>query len=264
MQHVDERIDRIKRRIRGLLNLAADDAAAEGEIANAMAAAERLMQEHQLEAADFEAATAQEVRAETRHGVVETTTQGKALSTWESTLAFAVSNLVGTTGWYRNRDKRTVGVGTFKQPSIRSVVFFYGPQEDAEIARELFDEWSHTIATMATGRYGGCFHGDGAKYAYGFASALYYRTQKIERERAQITTESTAALVRVSGGSLAQVLDQKKQAAKDWVQKEIGLNFRKGSAGAGYRSGSHDAYSSGLADGSKAEFSATRRRKLTG
>ncbi len=258
--------DRIKRRVRALLNMTAGNGAADGEIDTAMRLAETLMNQYHLDRADVEAREADTVGTgaggNQPMGMAEAVSRTASLSTWESALAWAVVELIGSLGWYRTQ--RVVPTGLFGKPETRNVIKFYGPADDAAMASELFAEWSGTIATMAVGRYSGCFRGDGAQYAYGFSRRLYERAKEAKAQRAMIATDATRALVKVgTGGTLAAVLDAKRQQGRAWLATQ-GIHL--GSSGGGRRrgySGSHDAYSAGRADGSRAEFSATRRRKLT-
>lgn len=255
--------DRIKRRIRGLLNLAADDGAANGEIDNAMRMAAQLMEEHHLSEADVEAkAQASAVaQPDIRMDTATAPAVGQNFSTWESSLSGAVENLVGSVKRYVTRE--TVKTGSFGAPVFKKCVKFYGPAEDAALAAEIFGEWAHVISALATGKYGGCFRGDGAMYAYGFAQSLSEKASAAKRAREHVVTDSTRALVFTGGaGSLAQVLEHKRELAATWLEKDRGIKLVSGGRRSGYSSGSHDARSEGRRDGSRAEFSAQRRAKL--
>ncbi len=255
--------DRIKRRIRGLLNLASDDAAANGEIDNAMRMAAQLMEEHHLSEADVA------VEAERKGGAVDQVpdmgtadcaAQGGNLSTWESVLSSAVGSLVGSVKSYRTRAE--VKVGTFGRPREKIVIRYYGPAEDAALAAELLAEWSAVIAGLAFGKYGGCFKGDGAQYAYGFACALHTKAREADKARHRVITDSTRALVHVGAPSLGALLEVRKHQAAAWLDS-TGVKLARGSRSGGYRAGSHDARSAGRADGARADFTATRRPKLS-
>lgn len=254
--------ERIKRRVRALLNLAAGDGAAEGEIDNAMRMAAALMDEHHLSTADVQA-EAQKTAPESipTMGTADSQCVGVNLSTWEIALDSAICLLVGTVQSYQTR--KETQTGTFGRPKIGKALRFYGPAEDAALAAELMGEWAHVIATMAVGKYGGCFRGDGAMYALGFARQLRARAQEAANARKLVITDSTRALVLVGGaGSLAQVLDRKRELAKSWLRNEKGVKLSSGSRRSGYRSGSHDAHAAGRADGARADFSARRMAKL--
>lgn len=257
----------IKRRIRKLLDLSKDDAAADGEVANAMAMAARLMDEHFLTQADVEAAreadeNAAQVKVEM--GTGDAPMRGKNFTTWEFSLSSAIQELVGSVKAYRTTD--FVENGPFKVRSEVKLIRFYGSAEDAAMAAELFVEWATVISTMAYGKFGGCFRGDGAQYAHGFARKLNERAREAAATRETMTSPACKALVLVGAGTLAQVLKQKREAAATWLEEEQGVKLGSGGRGSGrYNGGSRDAYRAGQSDGARAEgFEARRRSKLEG
>ncbi len=260
--------DKIKSRVKKLLDLAADDGAFDGEIAAAMLAAERLMDAYHLEEAECRAATAQETgQAAPAPTMAEgqAWTFGRALTTWETTLAWAISDLVGCVQWYRLGATVTESTGGFKQPTVKTPVMFYGPDEDVRIAGDLFGDWTRVIGTLAVGKFGDCTRGNGGRYALGFAAALRQKARDAQHRRAEIVTSATTALMRVGGDhSLAAVNEQTRTLARQWLEQTKGWKLRSGSGRNGYRSGSYDAYAAGRADGSRADFSAKRTPKLTG
>lgn len=256
-----ESTDRIKRRIRSLLNLAAGDAATEGEIDNAMRMAAQLMDEHHLTEADIAAAKLESDRSQPM-GTADAVAVGARFSAWESSLAWAVVGLVGSVNHYVARDAEAK-IGTFAAPKSGRGVRFYGPAEDCQLAADLFAEWAHVIATLATGKYGGCFRGDGAMYAMGFARQLLNRARETEKSRERISTDATKAIVHAVSGSLAQVLSEKRESGRKWLAESKGVKLVQGGRRSGYSAGSHDAYAAGKSDGSRAEFSVSRRSKLT-
>lgn len=260
---MNEILERAKRRIRGLLNLASDDAASEGEITAAMKLAEREMDRYHLDHADVEASESVGAAPQTeRMDTVDSTCRGKNRATWESALYHAISELVGSVGAYGIRGAGTVGA--FHAPSNRCGLRWYGPADDARLAADLFDEWSRVISTLAVGRYGGCLRGDGSRYAYGFAASLRENARRAAAARRTVVTLSTTALARREGGSLADVLDRKRADAKAWLAS---TGIRLGTSGGRRRvilsGGGRDAFASGKADGDRADFSANRTKRLT-
>lgn len=259
--------DRIKRRIRGLLNLAQGDGAAEGEISNAMRMAADLMAEHHISQADIEAeaAAAQACGAkpvDIKMGQADGACGTMKLSTWESVLSDAIESLVGSVKCYRTHTNVKTG-SVFGATERRSVLRFYGPAEDAQLAAGLFDEWQQVIAAMAIGRYRGCWKGDGAMYAYGFAKTLRARAEEAAKARTAISTASTRAIVQVGSGTLADVLRHKQQLASNWLRDDQKVKLCSGGSRSGYSAGSSNAYAQGRTDGSRADFSVNRRHKLT-
>lgn len=257
-------IDKIKDRIRKLLAIAADDATADGEVTAAMALAERALQEYHLSRADVEASSSESTTQPPTEtfGTVDTFMHGARLTLWESQLSHAVSVLVGSVNCYRTT--KTKESGTFRVPKSGQCLVWYGPEEDCLLAAELFAEWQHVIATLAIGRFGGFARNDGARYAAGFASSLLDKATVAAANRNNIITPSTTALVRVGSGSLADVLRKKQAEGREWL-KTTGVNLSCGSRRRGLSlSGSgYDAYRAGRDDGSRADFTATRKPKLT-
>lgn len=89
-------IGKIKERIRKLLNLAADDGAAEGEIDNALRAARRLMLQHQIGEDDVAAApeqlkTPEQIAADTSYGTAKSWGAPGRAPAWIGQLAMAVA-----------------------------------------------------------------------------------------------------------------------------------------------------------------------------
>ncbi len=274
-------IERIKRRVRGLLNLADDDAAAAGEIDNALRLAQSLIDKHQLDAA---AVLAEHVTSDQAAppapdwATVAAPGLGKRGITWEGTLATAIARLVGSVQVYCGR-QRPHNVGAFARPVIRSTLVFYGPAEDCRLAADLHSEWATTIATMAVGRYGTFVRKEGALYAAGFARELYNKAEAIHRERRRTISRPTLLLTagpdlteaetatalaeRAANHSLAAVLDEQRRQAAAWLKYTQGINLGRPRSRRGY-TGDHNAYANGRADGHRADFSATRKPKLTG
>lgn len=256
-------LDNVRRKIRGLLNLGENDGAAEGEITAAMNLAQQLLDKFHLERADVEA-TEPEVRAAEHYDAATVPGNKKWRLGWETDLAWACCKLLGTVQFYRSTGPCPVTVGVFQRPELRSQIVFYGPEEDARLAADLFGEWSVVIATMATARYGGFCAKHGGKYAMGFAESLYNKAIEIHKHRREIVTPSTTALVATGDKSLATVLAQKRKKSSDWLRREKGIHLSRGTQSSGYRAGSHDAYMGGKQDGARADFAAKRRPKLGG
>lgn len=259
-------LEKVKDKIRKLLAIAADDAQADGEIVAAMKLAEAAMRAHQLERADLEAETQEaETSKPIEYGEALAAGSAARLATWENRLYGAVRDLVGTVDAYCTWTKAANNdLWNSAGRTVRALMW-YGPAEDAEIAKQLFSEWRAVIATLAQGKYGGAYRGLGARYADGFADALAQRAKQEAEARRVVVTSSTTAIIKSGTGSLAQVLEAKKQGAKTWLTKERNIQLGKGgkSNGYGYRgSGDWDARIAGHADGSRADFSAKRKPRL--
>lgn len=238
----------IKSRVLKLMNLAQCPAAAEGEIHNAMAFARKLMDEHHLTEADLQD---EEIREE-QMGKTVATCGGSKMSAWESALAHAIVALFGSIGWFvggKTDPRDEFGILQRNEPD-RQTAIFYGPIEDAELAREMFEEIGKTIATMARLKWGGVYRGRGRSYCEGFSYELLNRVRKDVREH---RTEECKALVLV-----------KAEDAKKWLKDVEGISLS--SQGGGGQGGlhHHDSYGDGATDGRKSDFQPRRRPKLGG
>jgi hypothetical protein len=261
--------DKIKDRIRKLLNLAKDSAAYEGEIDNAMRFARRLMLEHNIAEGDLETPSdPHEAAAREEYMQAEAFTQSENFSTWEGILMSAVCLLIGTIGDYRTHQKATkktpLGTVSFDEkgkPKVGTKVVFYGPAEDARDGAAIFEEWAHVIATMARLKFGGCFRGEGRSYAEGFAYALKKNMEAIQKEeRKEIEYQSTSTAL-VLRNSLS-LMEAKKKRGAEWLRKDQGIHLRHSSG-----RGNHNdpgAFAAGCADGAKSNFSRARTLKIGG
>ncbi len=259
--------EKIKDKVRKLLNLANDSGAFDGEIENAMRFARRLMLQHNITEEELGSPRdPHEVAAETEYAQADAFSLGSNISNWECLLMSAISKLVGTVGAYKTSETRTkiTTYGTIifdtngKSQEGKRVVF-YGPAEDARDASELFAEWVHVIATMARLKYGGCFRGDGRSYAEGFAQALLLSVQNIQKEEVkEIAAESTgrALVLRNAFG----LIEAKKARGAEWLRQELGIKLRK-TSGHGNRN-NPSAFGAGMSDGKKSSFTRARNLKI--
>lgn len=276
-------IDRIKEKIRALINLGEDDGATEAEAENAMRFARRLMLQHNVTQEDMEEAKdAHESEADAEqveYGQVPSEGQTSGLTSWEAALGWAICKLVGTVKWYQSGTtvrKRANGTIEYDndtgKPKTRSVFVFYGPVEDCRDAKQLMAEWSLAVTTLARMKFGGALRGEGRAYCEGFCDALLAKMNKIKAEEQKLigaqkaqqqlpsgATRSTALMV-MNGN---QLMLAKQEKAKHWLEETQGIKLRNRS---GSRGGSYhgDAYGAGKADGARANFSHSRTKKLGG
>lgn len=272
-----EETNRVVARIRKMLDIK-EGTATPGEIENAMALASKLMQDHQLLEADIQAS--ENPPPDQPMGTADAASGGTNWATWESELVRAVSDLVGTVQYYLAHGVKTVE-GAFNTERVGKGYRFYGPEEDCSIAAELFADLRHTIATLAIGKFGGVYKGDGAMYAMGFAQALKARAAKANQERDATVTNSTrtmamrgvAALAGASkgalvhtpqaaAGSLGMVVAQKRDLASKWLADVRGVKLSRTNGGGGYSAGSASALSQGQTDGARTAFGVNRTKKL--
>lgn len=247
--------EKIVDRVRKLLNLAANDAAAEGEIRNAMKAASRLIAEYQIEQTELEAS------GESADPTYKQGFQSYGVSrpaSWMGTLAMAVAKAVGSVGVYRT--SRSVRKGAFGREASEAGVEFYGIDADVDLARDVLNEWLIVIATMVAGKYGGGgFQGDGLAYARGFANALYNIAADIYKDKALppcTDPQQSTSIVPV-----VAALAKKRAEADAWL-KEQGI--RLGKVRSTSYSTASSAYSQGYADGRRSGFGVSRTKALGG
>ncbi len=263
----------VKQQIRKLLNIAADDAASEAEIENALAIAAKIMARHHLSEDDLAVDPLQQTAD------IHTAEKGKAnaygglrMACWEKVLAKVTAQIVGGVGYYvagscpvmtpsglpaRDRNGNQISAGA---------VTFYGIAEDCGMAVRLYDELRLAIISLARIRYGSVFKGDGAAYAEGFVSGLQMQQENREHtERA----EAQKLLTDGGGGSALILVDrrrdliqQKNTAARKWLESPAGGSVRLGKSSAGGSRGDYGARENGRADGSRYNASAARSLKL--
>ncbi|MEQ1761580.1 MAG: DUF2786 domain-containing protein [Pyrinomonadaceae bacterium] len=242
---------KVLERVRKLLRLSENDAAADGEIRNAMEAAANLISQYQIDRVEIE--KTEEPEADV-YGSDFASFNAKRSSPWMGTLAMAIARAVGSVQCYSS--KQSVAKGVFARPEIEAGVVFYGPEGDVALARALFGEWLHSIATITLGRYGAIFTGEGRAYAMGFASALYEIAGTLyQGPTTKPLPGSSREIVPV-----ASVLAEKRANGSSWLRSQ---GVKLGSAGR-TRVSTSGAYSEGRADGKASGFGVTRTRTLGG
>jgi hypothetical protein len=299
----NEENDKIREKIRKLLNLANDPGAMKGEIDNAMRFANRLMMQHNLSEedvrADAEPKGVHEIAAAveaTEYAQGVHAGMGSRFTAWESRLGSAITLLIGTisyyTGGYLGERRTPEGVLIFNphtgEPVRAASMTFYGPTEDVEAAKALMYEWSTMIVAMARLKYGGALRGPGRSYAEGFADELYSKVFEIKGEErlkaAQLAPGERLDIKRLASGTVEEkaivlaerssalalsnamtLVAAKKERGREWLEKDCGIELSSGSSRGG---GSYDpgAHSAGRTDGRKASgsFGYSRRPKLGG
>ena len=275
-------LDRIKKNIKALLDTASDETLLEGETANALAFARRLMLKHNVDPKDLEEARgADEIAADveaTEYGQASAALSGKNLSHWESSLGRSIARLVGTVKFYISggvHPVRSVN-GVIKMDGRNEPVYakqfvFYGPAADSRDAASLFEEWRLLIYSLGRMKYGGALRGIGRSYCEGFAHGIASKLAASEQ------AEDALALAQKSGGELPEgstrsgalmvlnataIMEAKRERADDWLRNDAGVKLGKGRAS--YRNGAHneDAFGEGLSDGRKANLSRTRQGRI--
>lgn len=248
----------VKDRIRKLLNVTAENNATEGEIENAMRAAKALMMAHHLSEADIAEHNAG-VREEIRFAKACTYTTYKGMQDWETRIGHFVIKFFGTVDWFRSSDvNKTREDGTLifdkdGRPETATRLTFYGPEEDVEMAREMFSELCLTVATLARMKFGSIYRPDGRSYANGFGDGLMTKLETVVQQLSN-DSQSKALVVQSEKHALAIRNDAKK-----W----LGIKLVKGRKAYGSRRVNPTAYNSGYTDGKEQAVTKERRRKIS-
>jgi hypothetical protein len=264
-------IEKVKDTIRKLLNLANNEGAAEGEIANAMRFAARLMEQHQLSEEDV--SKVDEKLLDLEHAEMAQQSffahgEAESIQQWVSSAANFACSFVGGVKWYYQsavpvRDEN--GILKLKRtgsPIRRTKMTFYGIAEDVEIAHQVYDELCMTIMAVARLRFGVVYRGSGRSYCEGFMAGLWnkwYNDQDQQRKLAHQPTSGSTALMVIDARK--EIVARKEQLAKDWLSTKVKLG--KGRSSRSQRDVDYDAYGTGKSDGSKYSASGSRRKKLT-
>lgn len=148
---------RIVERIKKMRKVAANAAATEGEIENAMRMASTMMLQHNIADEDLQDELEDQGNA---FGRIAVLVNGLRRVAWEGQLAMYIAELFGNVFCYNDRGGH------------RGRISFYGPIDSVEQAAELFRELLIEIATLARLKYGGYAKGRGASYAEGFVAEL--------------------------------------------------------------------------------------------
>lgn len=257
-------ITRIKDKLAKLLRLGEDTAASQGEIDNALTLASQMMAKYQLTRDDIDLSAA-DPTAKVALGMNVAFCKGANTATWELILSQFVCAFIGSVSAYDSGKKpvRRKGIADFFGATEGEVRYaatrtFYGSDEDARVAAELFEELSQAIATMALIRWGGWARGDGAIYAYGFAKALREANDKARAALHNGDATTSALMLRSEANSLAIV-----EHGKQWLAKTHNVKLRSGSKRTVKvrTSSAMKAYGEGQRDGSNYNVSRPGSRK---
>ena len=258
-------IDKIKDRIRQMLAIASNDASSDGEIDNAIRFARNLMDQHRLSENDLVVEPADQKQAinDAPKDRAFVTIGGKIYA-WESQLAHAVGQIVGCP-FYTNGDKTRLarsraGYVRFdaKGEAMRGKsIVFYGIAEDAWLAAELYEELRTTIITLARLKWGGCYKGDGGRYAEGFVDGINSKiTSQEKQERINATGVNSLILIERRNDLVVHT----NRVARNWLTSQ-GVRLSKGTPRPG-ANGSANAYGSGVADGQRSTVNVSRAPKI--
>ncbi len=261
-------MQKVKDRIRQLLNVAANDAATDGEIDNALRIAQGEMARHHLSETDLVTEPAEQ------WADIDSAEKGEARAIvgskkyyWECLLAQFCQQFVGGVKIYASNSTDNIDriagsriVRWDDNGEIRKgkAFVFYGVAEDAELAKDLFDELRATIITMARLTWGGAFKGDGGTYCEGFVAGLNTKLKKAEaRQRLESQGNSTGMIL---VERRADLIKRKQQAAELYL-REKGVKLGSGGRMGG-SNGSEQAYNEGKADGQASDVGVNRTKKI--
>ena len=242
-------INRIREKLSKLLALGENNAASQGEIDNALTMAAALMAKHNLTRDDIDMSAVDPI-AKVAYGRHWAFSNGANLTTWEIVLCNFVMEFIGTVKSYHSKAMpvRRNGIAeTDKHGEIRTAtgLAFYGCDEDAACAAEMFEELRDAAATMALIRWGGWARGDGAAYAEGFALGIQSANTKASLALKNGDAQTTALML-VSEKMQLAIRDK----ASDWLSTTHNIKIGKGRPRHFSRSGSHEARGEGRRDGS--------------
>jgi len=255
--------EKVFSKIKKLLNIAAHDSASDGDIQAAMLQAQRLMDKYHVTEEDLkkrEEDVFKQVDA-AEFNDFRSFVGGRVFA-WESWLSTYVSKFVGVPVYQSNkkelvRERGIVKFDDWGEPLYGKSFVFYGVAEDAQLAKELYNELRKLIVTMALARYGTAFVKDGGVYSEGFVMGLLEKwNEEQDHPKLQHNPQGTA-LISLRNG----LIQYKKEKAQTWLSKNRGvkLQTQEGNYGS---TGSNQAYNQGKEDGRNTDPEATRRKKL--
>lgn len=267
-------LTKVKENIRAMLNLANNDAATEGEVANAMRFAAKLMEQHQLTEEDVKESKVEEKLLNLERaamGQSSSFTHGsETLKDWLSNAAHFACAFVGGVKWYYSDHQPYVKNGIRQlspragKPLYRTKITFYGIAEDVEIAQQVYDELCMTIITMGRLRYGVVYRGAGVDYCEGFMSGIWdkwYKDQDSQLKLAKAAEAKQPGTALMVIDSRKAIVERKKQLTEAWAKENLGLG--KGRARRARSNYDGDANAAGRADGAKYTATKQTRKKLT-
>ena len=258
-------ISKVKDRVRKLLNVAADDAATQGEVDNAVRFAQLIMMRNQLDEADIPENESDSPQDETTVDFARKYAQtvGVRLTDWETSLGSFVKDFVGSVGWYYHGNYARLndhGMVKFRRDGDRertTRIYYYGPEDDAKLATEIFGDLSLTVAAMARAKYGGAHRGSGREYAEGFVEGIREANRRVRKE-IESTSDGRALVVQTSKRNALV-----RKESQNWLKESEGINLGTGRARNHTNMRDGNARGAGRADGRQTQVSRGARPKIT-
>jgi len=278
MPATQQNINQVKDTIRNLLNLASNDAAAEGEVANALEFAQKMMAKYHLNESDIkeiDPLTIDRVDvSKLNYTNIHSYTLGKNPCSWESYLAQFIKEYIGSIIVYQEHSpsvkKTKHGTVAFDSEGFQQVktkVVFNGPENDVYLAQNLFDEIALTISALARMKYGSHLRGDGRAYGDGFVCSLmkqlnFSKQQLLSTNKVPINN-STSLMVRA-----AHSLVKRKKLETTKYLKNQGIKLTNtqpsviNATSSAYADGQRDGKQFNTQD-SRKNYDRTNQRRLT-
>jgi len=227
----------VKDKLVKLINLSENNAASQGEIDNALNMAAQIMARHNLTREDIDLNSSQPTKnIRMSRGYVSCLNANS--STWEAMLARFCVEFVGNINYYKTNGS----YGLNKDKKI-TVYFFYGSEDEVELACELFKELQEAISYMAIVRFSNFYSKKGGAYSEGFVSGL---ESSYHNEKLKLRGDSMTNSLIVKSDNTSIMI---KASATNWLASvhKIKLSTGQGTRGA---SGGTDVRALGKKDGS--------------
>ena len=235
---MSDNIEKIKTKIRALLNKTVENGCSEAEALSAVAMANRLMMEYNVAQFDLS------VKDDTFHQV-EVVVPG-AKTHFIHNLTMAISRLTNTKVWFV-RVKSKNGNSHFKY-------FFFGMDSDPEMAVIIFNHLKLAIDSAVANyntRQRGDVHGSTlrASFGHGMTSRIWARIMEIvaENNAARLEVSNSKALIVVKDQLVTDAFAKKNMKLKTETKK--------------IQANNHSAFSAGKAAGNVVDI---QRRGITG
>lgn len=257
-----------KEMLRRLLATAENSTSTDQEVETAMSIARGIMQNHHLSEEDLV------TEPQEQYEEIEKAPKGQAYASvgsrvfyWEGLLGTFVKEFVGGIGAYISRNlqimRTSAGIAIKdKKGKVRSGkrMYFYGLQEDAQLAAEMYEDMRELIISAGVLKWGGCYKGDGGSYCEGFVSGLLEKLKTDQKKKRIESKSNQTGMILVERRN--DLIARKEKAAKNWLA-ESGMKVRRGPSRSG-ASGSNEAYQEGKTDGKNTQLDKPQRtRKLT-
>lgn len=230
---MSDNIYSIKDKIHKLLDLTDIDAAADGEIDNALRFAEMMFAKHNLTRDDVTTTNSDSENPEIdiskvvfdRQRTWSLTSKSSVWEHWLLTLIPHIFRSVDAARYRKAKPMRRNGILFLDQNRkllYQVPLLFYGPEVDVAAAVDLFEELQQIIASMARLRRGDCFNGNGAAYCEDFVYALLHKHQRLSLEMRESTTDPTTALMLARSDQTSLAL---RKAGKSWFEKTLNVRI---------------------------------------